>query len=247
MSAVRQSDGRRKRGIVSIMQKQQTERRRSARISPKGTITLFAGEHVEHGRLENLSSGGLLAITAGTPAEALLDAEVEVELRLDTRSSGWLQLRGRVVRIGLHEIAIAVERSEPFVRLVEQSSTSSGEHRRLRAVVLIDGMPARRAPIADAFRAAGCAVLEVSTPLEAIVRLGEAAFEPELIAIADSLPRSTSEELRRFVEREHPHARLVIIGDDLLTPSGLKHWLSASNPRHDLIARVREILGPRGS
>jgi hypothetical protein len=227
---------------VSTIQKSQVERRRSVRISPKGTVILFAGEHVEHGRIANLSGGGLLATTDGSPPEALLDARVDLELRLDAATSEWLRLTGRVTRVGAHEIALALEPSEPFVQLMEGSSSASGEHRRVRAVVLVDATPERRATIANGFRAAGCAVLEVSTPLEAIVRLGESQFEPDLIAIADSLPSSTSDDLRRFVEREHPHAKLVTVGDDLLEPPGLTHWLSSENPRDDLVARIQDLL-----
>jgi hypothetical protein len=210
------------------MQKSQAERRRSVRISPKGTVLLAAGEHVERGRIANISSGGLLAITDERPPEALLDAEVDIELRLDSASSGWLRLAGRVKRIGAHEIAVAIESSEPFVRLMEDNATASNEHRRARAVIIVDVTPERRASIANAFRTAGCAVLEVSTPLEAIVRLGELQFEPDLIAIADSLPSSTSDDLRHFVEREHPSVKLVTIGDDLQPPGP---------------ARIRDLLG----
>ena len=137
---------------------------------------------------------------------------------------------------------MALETSDPFVQLMEESASASQEHRRVRTIVLVDATPERRALIADAFRAAGCAVFEVSTPLEAIVRLGESAFEPELIAIADSLPSSTSDHLRHFVERAHPRAKLVIIGDDVLGPAGDARWLSSTAPEAELIERVRDLL-----
>jgi hypothetical protein len=85
-------------------------------------------------------------------------------------------------------------------------------------------------------------VIDVSTPLEAIVRLGEAPFEPDLIAIADSLPGQISDDLREFVEREHPRAKLVTIGDEVDDPTGLVHWLSSRNPNSDLVTRVRHVL-----
>jgi hypothetical protein len=214
------------------MQSAQAERRRSVRISPKGTIVLLAGEHVERGRVANISSGGLLAVTADRPPAALLDSEVGIELRLDAASSEWLQLTGRVLRIDGHEVAIELARApEPFERLVEQSSSASTEHRRMRTVVLIDTSPERTGPLAEAFRAAGCVVLAVSTPLEAIVRLGESQFEPDLIAIAGSVPSPTSDELRRFAEREHPSAKLVTLGGDDLAGS-----------MDDMIARIRGLL-----
>ena len=224
------------------MQKSQAERRRSARISPKGTVILHADDYLEHGRIANISSGGLLATTSERPPTDLLHTEVGVELRLDAASSEWLSLTGRVTRLGAHEIAVALESSGPFTRLMEDSASASQEHLRVRMVVLVDVTPERRATIADAFRAVGCAVLETSTPLEAIVRLGESQFEPDLIAIADSAPASRSDDLRHFVEREHPGAKLVTIGDDLFGPPELAHWLSSEGSRHDLVARVRDLL-----
>jgi hypothetical protein len=225
------------------MHQSQAERRRSVRICPKGTVVVLAGEHVERGRLVNLSSGGLLAIAAERPPPALLDTEVDIELRLDVPSSEWVQLTGRVLRIEGRAIAIALEGApEPYARLVEDSASASDEHRRLRTVVVIDAIPERSGPIAEAFRAAGCAVLEVSTPLEAIVRLGESPFEPDLIAIADSAPSPTSDELRRFVEREHPRAKLVTIGEDVLAPSEPAPRLSSAGSQAELIARVRALL-----
>jgi hypothetical protein len=108
--------------------------------------------------------------------------------------------------------------------------------------VLIDASPERSGPIAEAFRAAGCVVFEVSTPLEAIVRLGESQFEPDLIAIADSVPSPTADELRRFAELEHPSAKLVTLGGDDVAPPDPTHWLSTSGSRDDLIARIRDLL-----
>ena len=74
------------------------------------------------------------------------------------------------------------------------------------------------------------------------MRLGESEFEPDLIAIADSLPASTSDQMRRFVEAEHPRARLVTIGDAATAPDGLALWLSSANPNTDLAARIRTVL-----
>jgi hypothetical protein len=158
-------------------------------------------------------------------------------------SSEWLQLSGRVVRIDGCALALALATdTEPFMRLMDGNLSASGVHQRVRSVVLIDATPDRRELIAEAFRASGCVVFEIATPLEAVVRLGESQFEPELIAIADSLPSSISEELRGFVEREHPQAKLVTIGDDLLAPSGSARWVSSAGSRGDLLAQIRELL-----
>jgi len=228
---------------MSTTQPPSEDRRRSVRISPKGSVVLLAGEHVEHGRIANISSGGLLAITTGRAPELPPGGQVEVELRLDAASSEWLRFAGHVLRIDGCAIAVALETdSKPFLRLMEAGLRASGAHDGVRTVVLVDATAARRDTIAAAFRASGCDVLAVATPLEAIVRLGELQFEPELIAIADSLPSSISDDLRSFVAREHPQAKLVTIGDDLPAPRGAARWLSSADPDGDLLARIRELL-----
>jgi hypothetical protein len=207
---------------------------------------LQVGEHAHRGRLANLGIGGLLASTTVTVPERLLSRAVEIEIRLDTRVSEWLQMRGRILRIELACVAIAFDQVPAnVVRMIDEMSTASHASRRVVSVVLVDATASRRDPIAEAFRAVGCTVLEVTTPLEAIVTLGEARFEPDLIAIADSLPTGTSTELREFVEREHPRTKLVTIGDTLIEPEGIANWLSSADPGSDLAARVRQLLGRR--
>jgi CheY-like chemotaxis protein len=206
-------------------------------------VIIQAGDHAQRGRLANLGGGGLLATTEVTASERMLARKVDLELRLDSQASEWLRLTGRILRIGANSVAVGFDSvPDSFERLFDQISTASHGHRRILSVVLIDATPERRLPIAEAFRAAGCAVVDVATPLEAIVRLGESHFEPDLIAIGNSLPSGSSDELHRFVEREHPRAKLVTIGDELIEPEGLAHWLSSANPGDDLAARLREVL-----
>jgi AmiR/NasT family two-component response regulator len=115
------------------------------------------------------------------------------------------------------------------------------------SVVLIDADPARRAAIAAGFRAAGCQLIEVATQLEAIVRLGESHFEPDIIAVASTQPVTAADEMCAFVEHYHPSSMLVSIGPELLDPAGLDHWLSEATATEDLPGRIRELLfAPRG-
>lgn len=219
------------------------ERPRNVRSSPKGTVILRVGEYAQRGRIANLGRDGLLAMTPVTVPEKHLGRNVEIDLRLDDQLSEWLRISGNILRIGATSVEISFEDvPAPFVRLFDEIATASHAHLRILSVVLVDSTSERRASIAEGFRSAGCSVVEVSTPLEAIVRLGESSFEPDLIAIADSSPSSTSHDLRRFVEREHPRAKLVTIGDDLVEPIGLVHWLSSMDPGSDLVARVRQVL-----
>ncbi len=108
-------------------------------------------------------------------------------------------------------------------------------------VVLVDADTARRSRIASEFQAAGCQVGEASTALEAIVRLGESHFEPDVIAVANPEVGTTT-ELRAFIEREHPNYMLVTIGPELLDPAGLANWLSSANAEDDMPARIRTLL-----
>jgi CheY-like chemotaxis protein len=206
-------------------------------------MLLLVGEHVHHGRIRNLGRGGALVETSISAPERLLQRSVVIELRLDGSTADWIRLDGRIIRISADAVAVAFDDApEIFTTLIDDSSTASYAHARILSVVLVDATTTRRELMADVFRRAGCAVIEASQPLEAIVRLGESEFEPDLIAIGDSLPSSTADELRRFVENAHSRAKLVTIGDALDGPEGVAHWLSAADPDSDLATRVTQLL-----
>jgi hypothetical protein len=219
------------------------ERRRHVRASPKGTVVTQVSSHLVRGRVINVSRGGLSMRTRITPPEEFLGAKVDLALRLDGRDASWRDLGGRILRIGANSIALELDAPpDSFVRILDETISASQDNARLLSVVLVDATGGRREEMAEAFRRAGCAVIDVSTPLEAIVRLGESDFEPDLIAIADSLPATISQELRRFVDLEHPWAKLVTIGETAPVPDGLASWLSEANPDDDLAARIRAVL-----
>ena len=218
------------------------ERRRGIRIAAKGTLLLRAREHQQRGRIANLSDGGAYVVTTVTVPKRLLRREVDVELRLDAAHAEWMRATGRIVRIDREGLAIAFDLlSAPLLRMIDELSTASRADARIVTVVLIDADPQRRSAMVAGFRATGCSVIEAATPLEAIVRLGESSFEPDIIAVADSA-NDDAGEMRAFVEREHPDAKLITIGDEILQPDGFAHWLSSANPNSDLASRVREAL-----
>lgn len=219
------------------------ERRRELRVSPKGTVVLRADSYELRGRVQNVSRHGLSIETRTTAPERLLGATVQVQVRLDGAASSWLELVGRVTRIEACSLAVVLTAvPASFTRIIDEITSQSHRHDRLLSIVLVDGVTTRRDSMAEGFRAVGCVVMTVSTPLEAIVRLGESDFEPDIIAIADSLPASIANELRRFVDLEHPDAWLVTIGDTASAPEGLENWLSSADPRSDLQARIRAML-----
>lgn len=220
------------------------ERRRYTRIAPKGTVILHAAGHAQRGRITNLGEGGMLISTHATAPDRMLARAAEIEIRLDGMHAQWIHATGRIVRIGADCIAVTFDKLPvPLVRLIDEMSTASRARLRVISVVLVDGDPQRRAVMAIGFRTAGCYVVETSTPLEALVRLGESTFEPDLVAIADSIPGTVADELRTFVERDHPRAKLVTIGDETIEPTGAGHWLSSADPGANLLSRVREVLG----
>jgi hypothetical protein len=220
------------------------DRRQHLRIAPKGTVSLTSGGHTMRGRIGNLCQGGMLVATAVTAPSKLLARTVQMELRLDGQGAEWMRASGRILRIVPHAIAIRFEDMSPtLANMIEEMSTASRAHRRTLSAILIDADPSRRSAMAESFRAAGCRVIEASTSLEAIVRLGESSFEPDLIAIADSAPAALADDLRRFVERNHPRAKLVTIGDGLVEPVGSTFWLSSADPAADLETRICQILG----
>jgi len=193
-------------------------------------VLVRAGSYLLRGRVANLSLGGLSATTLVTAPERLLASFVEIELRFDGGDRAWCQLGGRLLRSGATSLAVAFDRVPPgFAQTIAEMHDALHSRRRVLSIVLVDAKDDRRAMLADGFRAACCSVIDTATPLEAIVRLGESHFEPDVIAIADSSPATISDELRRFVAREHPHVPVLTIGHETAGPD-------------DLVTRTRQLL-----
>jgi CheY-like chemotaxis protein len=219
-----------------------TERRKHARIALKGTAILLAGEHAVRARLVNLSEGGFLASTLVTPPMRLLDQAVDIELRLDDGLSQWNRLEGKIARIGNERVAICFKATPALVRLVDGMTVASRASGRVISVILIDESATRRELLAEGFRTVGCSVIEAATSLEAIVRLGESSFEPNVIAVADSIPAATANEMREFVGRNHPHVKLVSI-TDVIDPSVNIFQLTPDDLSGNLANAIRRVLG----
>lgn len=221
---------------------QVTERRKHARIALKGTAILLAGEHAVRARLVNLSEGGFLASTLVTAPQPLLGQPVDIELRLDDRLSQWTRVEGRIVRIEDDRVAICLTATPAVVLLVDGMTVASRARDRVISVILIDEDARRRKLLADAFRIVGCSLIEAATSLEAIVRLGESSFEPDVIAVADSIPAVTANQMREFVGRDHPHVKLVSI-TDVIDPGINIFQLRPEDLRGNLADAIRRVLG----
>ena len=228
------------------MTERQPERRKHERIAAKGTLVTLGPEQSQRGRIANISLGGVYVVTKVAMPDRMLARQIDFEMRLDAGNAEWMRASGRVARLRPNGVAIAFDAlSGPLRRVIEDITSSAHARARILAVVLVDSNEKRRSTMATGFRTAGCHVIEASQPLEAIVRLGESSFEPDVVAIADS-HGSDAEDMRRFVEAYHPTARLIAIGDEVLQPDGLAHWLSSNDPQDDLAARVRgALVGPK--
>jgi len=218
------------------------DRRKHARIALKGTAILLAGEYAVRSRLANLSTGGFLARTLVTPPLRLLGRSVDIELRLDDPLAQWNRLAGKILRIGNDSLAICLESTPALVRLVDEMTDASRTRERVISVILIDEDERRRKVLGEAFRTVGCSLIEAATSLEAIVRLGESSFEPDVIAVADSIPAVTANEMREFVGRNHPRVKLVSI-TDVIDPDINIFQLTPEDLRGNLADAIRRVLG----
>jgi CheY-like chemotaxis protein len=225
------------------------DRRRHARIEPKGTVTIYALGNAHYARLANIGVGGMYIATDVSLPDRLLGRIVGLELRFDGALAAWQRLTGRVTRIAASGAAIvfAAPTAPALLHMIDGLTTASHASARVITVVLIDADASRREAIAAGFRAAGCQIVAVATQLEAIVRLGESHFEPDIIAVASTQPVTAADEMCAFVEHYHPSSMLVTIGPELLDSAGFDNRLSDTTATADLPARIRELLfAPRG-
>lgn len=220
------------------------DRRHHARIEPKGTVTVHALGSAHRGRLLNIGVGGMYIATKLAIPDHLLGRMVELELRFDGALAAWQWVTGRVSRVDATGVAVVFDAptAPTLLGMIDELTTASHASRRVISVVLIDADAARRTAVAAGFRAAGCEVIDVATQLDAIVRLGESHFEPDIIAVANSQPATDADEMRAFVRRDHPDSMLVTIGPELIDPAGLANWLSSGTSAADLPARIRELI-----
>jgi hypothetical protein len=141
------------------------------------------------GRLANIGLGGMdVCRDRRQPPRSPARACRHLELRFDGALAAWQRVSGRIRRIEARGAAItfAAPTAPALLLVIDGLTTASHASARVISVVLIDADAARRAAIAAGFRTAGCQVVEVASQLEAIVRLGESHFEPDIIAVASA-------------------------------------------------------------
>lgn len=184
--------------------------RRAARVGARGRVVIRGGG-CGLGRIVDLSTTGVRVRPTGPRGSYRLGERVDLELRLDGASGGWWTLSGHIVRVDA-EGGVAVEFdvvSTDFEDRVHSELLAARAAEDEQGVLLVDSIAARRGAAAVAFRAGGHHVREAATPLDAIDQLGESAYRPCFISIADTVPARIANDLRSYVRAEH--RELVVV------------------------------------
>ena len=192
------------------------DRRHVQRVCSTGSVTIQLCAEEIRARIEDLAVGGVRLIL--DPASKLLPiggVRARMDLRLDGSSAGWLRTTGHVLRVRRALRTIAVQFDDvpsDFEDLIQDELLGALERDRSTAVLIVDAVDHRRRLLAEAFRVAGCHVTEARTPLEAIFYLDDSRLHAALVAVADTEPTHTADELRRFVSDEYPRLRVIGVG-----------------------------------
>ena len=197
------------------------ERRKSGRVQSTGTAVVHGGSFAAVGRITDLAIGGLSLLLD----DAVAVPDVGEHVRLDVRLDGlgrWQHLLGSVVRVDARRsgAALVIELlvvPQDFEDLVQDELLSALECAQVPWILLVDGARGRRELVAAAFRATGCHVIEVSSPLEAIAEIDESRLHLWAVVIADTLPASHANELRKFLREMYPVVPLIEVGQRVPT------------------------------
>ena len=222
------------------------ERRRSGRVQATGTAVIH-GSFASHARIIDLAIGGLRLQVDDAATLPEIGALVDLDVRLDGVGR-WLHLVGSVARVvargtGARLVVELHVVPADFEDLVQDELLSALECAQLPRILLVDRAHGRRELVAAAFRAAGCQVIEVSTPLEAIAEIDQSRLHLWAVVIADTEHASQANELRKFVGETYPDVRLIDIGQRVRGHGTTHVSVEGLAMRiHDL-AGMRESLG----
>jgi len=196
------------------------------------------GEPAIHGRVLDVAVGGLNLIVERAITTLEPGAFVRLALRFDGKGS-WLRLTGSVMRIDAHGAASALvikllDVPPDFEDLVQNEIVFALECAQQRHLLLVDAARERRELVAAAFRAIRCVVIEVSSPLEAIIALDQSRLHLWGVIIGDTEIASRADELREFLAATYPQVPLIVVGEggSSLAPQidnlvGRRHHLGA--------------------
>lgn len=193
----------------------QRDRRDSGRVQSTGTAVVH-GSFAAHGRILDLAIGGVSLLIDHAAPLPDIGAPVRLDVRLDG-AGRWLLLSGSVARVEARRsgavlvIELAVVPPD-FEDLVQGELLSALECAHVPRVLLVDGARGRRELVAAAFRAIGYQVIEVNSPLEAIVEIDQSRLHLWAVVIADTKLASQADDLRAFLGETHPEVPLIDVG-----------------------------------
>lgn len=223
-------------------EKTSIERRHHTRVHARGSVILRAAGQQAHGRAIVVSDTALeVSCQLGAALPALAGASVEIEMRLDGETGGWFILHGQVARVRPEKNSLVIAIAalpEPISALLARHAHDPAV--RAVEVMIVDSELARRTRVAQAFRAEGCHVLEVSTALDAIDSLERGDNATDLIAVADTIPETAGTELRDYLEQAHADSFVIAVGDPEWLPGRTR--LDPSDADGQLSAHVRSVL-----
>ncbi len=202
------------------------DRRQQVRVIANGSVIVH-GHETTRGRVSNISSGGMLVRLGERERGCGSGEPVEIELHLDRTGATWLRFRGEVVRSDRGEVAVSFT-SVPldFADVVQAELVSALEGAALPHVLLVDPNAQRRGPFAALLRRAGCRVVEVAAPLDAIAHLGGSAVHHRVVAISSTVPAGTADELQRFLAESDTPVDVKMLGDR--SPTSALAWFTAT-------------------
>jgi len=221
------------------------ERRHSGRVQATGTAIVH-GPFAARGRIIDLAVGGLSLLVDDAAAAPDVGAHVRLDVRLDGPGR-WLSLIGSVVRVDARGSAAALVIEllvvpPDFEDLVQDELLSALECEQLPWILLVDAARGRRELIAAAFRATGCHVIEVSSPLEAITEIDQSRLHLWAVVIADTELAARADELRRFLGETYPRVPLIVVGEGVRRHDTT--WISADRIP-DLALQIDNLVGLR--
>lgn len=192
------------------------ERRTGGRVCSTGTAVVH-GSLAVRARVLDLAIGGVRLLVDEAAALPEVGAHVFLDVRLDGLGD-WLNLSGVVTRVetGGSGATLVIELHvvpPEFEDLVQNELVSELECVRLPRILLVDGARGRRELVAAAFRAIGCHVIEVSSPLEAIAELDQSGLHLRAVVIADTKVTSHADELRGHLRELYPRVPLIDVGE----------------------------------
>lgn len=201
------------------------EQRSTERVGVTGSVIVGLGG-VTHGRLVDLSAGGVRFELAPGSAPYVPGTTLVIDVRLDGARFGWFRFVAVITRSMANETAATfTDVPAEFAEAVRCELRVAAAGVDTCGVLLVDVDTPRRILLAAALRITGFDVTEVATPLEAISYLDDSQARPWIVAIADTMPSSIADELRAHMRSAHALVRLLTLGEaTVLTGASPLNW-----------------------